>query len=70
MESKPWFLSKGVIGAVVAGIAGLLAVFKVGWGSGLPGESESIAAIVEQVTVVIGALIALWGRLTAKTVIN
>lgn len=70
MGEKSWYLSKGIIGAIIAGIAGLLAMFKVGWSGNVPGETESIVAIVEQVAVVVGALIALWGRLTAKTTIT
>ena len=69
-NEKPWYASKTVIGAVVAGVAGLLAVFKVGWAGNVPGESESIASVVEQIAVVVGALVALWGRLTATTTLT
>ncbi len=70
MDSKPWYLSKAVIGAIIAGVAGLLAVFKVGWASGVPSETDSVVAIVEQVAVIVGAVIALYGRLKATTTIK
>jgi len=66
-ETKPWYLSKTVWGAVVTMVIGVLAVF--GFGK-LEGEQESVTELVMQLVTVIAGIVALIGRITAKTKLN
>lgn len=60
--SKPWYLSRGVIGSVVAIVSG--AAGAVGYG--IPVEVQGQAVDLLLATGAVGgAAVALWGRLTA-----
>ena len=65
--SKPWYLSKGVIGAVIAVVATVLGLLgRPDAAAAVEAETSTLPLIIAQVAAVIGGLIALWGRLTAK----
>ena len=64
--TKPWYLSKGVIGGITAGVASMLAVFKVGWADNLAGESDNIIPLIQAVAAIVGSVIAIIGRLAAS----
>jgi hypothetical protein len=66
-ETKPWYLSKTVWGAVVTMVIGVLALF--GFGK-LEGEQESITELLMQIVTVIAGIVALIGRITAKNKIT
>ena len=71
MDSKPWYLSKGLIGGVIALAAGVLILLKRPDASAnLSGETESIGIAIEQIVVVVGAVLAIIGRIFAKTTIG
>ncbi len=71
VETKPWYLSKGVIGAVIVVVATVLGIIgKPDQAEIVTAEGESISGMIAQIAALIGAGIALWGRLTAKTVIT
>lgn len=57
---KPWWQSRGVIGALVAIAASILAMR--GWDL----DREAWTEILLQVLTVIGSLVALWGRIAAN----
>jgi hypothetical protein len=63
-ENKPWYLSRGVVGGLVAvmiGVAGTL--FGI---AGLEAEKEQIIDMVLQISTIIAGAVAMWGRLRAK----
>lgn len=70
MNEKSWYLSKTLWGVVIMVLGQLLAVFKIDLG--LTGESQTqfvdilVNAIIA-VAQVVGALLAIIGRFTAKT---
>jgi hypothetical protein len=59
-DPKPWYHSRGVIGAVAVIAAQTAAVF------GLSLDAGQITEIVLQAVTLIGGLVALWGRLRAE----
>lgn len=70
-ETKPWYLSKGVIGSVVAVIGVVLTILKrPDQAAAIGAESAGIGLLVGQIAGVVGALVALWGRLAAKATIT
>lgn len=59
---KPWYLSRGVIGSIVAIVSGALGAL----GYGIPVEVEGQAVdLLVAAGGVIGGGVALWGRLRA-----
>ena len=66
-ETKPWYTSKTVIGAVVMVIATVLGLFgQPERAEVVQAESANISGIIASVVGLIGALVALYGRITAK----
>ena len=66
-QAKPWYASKTVWGSLVAGAAIVAGFF------GLTVGAEDQASIVDsavQIVGAIGAALAIYGRITAKTVIG
>lgn len=59
VETKKWFLSKGVIGSLI--VAGTAVCKLVGLDIDI-----NIEGMEEEIMTLIGALLALWGRVTAK----
>lgn len=64
MKTKPWYLSKGVLGSAGAVISGILGIWFVGI------DAESITALLISSGTVATGFMALIGRLTAKTEIK
>jgi hypothetical protein len=64
--TKPWYLSKTVVAALIVAICGILTLFGVGEGTAAAEEAEPIANNVIGLITAISGLIALWGRITAK----
>lgn len=63
-ESKPWYLSRGVIGGLVAMVIGIVGAF--GFGAGLVGEQAAIVDTVLQIATAGAGALAVWGRIRAK----
>lgn len=68
LPDKKWYASKTLWGIVIAGVA-----IALGW-AGKPEiaanvqiEQESVLLIVEKIAAIVGLLLALYGRLVAKT---
>jgi hypothetical protein len=62
-DTKPWYLSRGVIGSVVAIAAGAAAVFNYQIDASLQaGITEEILGIGS----LVGGALALWGRIRAS----
>ncbi len=71
IETKPWYLSKGVIGAVIVIVATVLGIIgKPDAAEQVTAESEGIAGIISQIAALIGRALAIWGRITASTKIT
>jgi hypothetical protein len=71
MDSKKWYLSKGVWGGGITMVLGVLLVAVAGLDlteviDRLGSEQEAINALAVGVLQVVGGFIALWGRLKAK----
>ena len=67
MDTKKWFRSKGVWGSLIAGAAVVAGFFGIQFGI------EDQAELVEIITTIVGgaaALIGMYGRITASTVIK
>jgi hypothetical protein len=75
MDSKPWYMSKTVWASIIGTIVGILTMFKVIHIGGIqveniPAETEGLSqSIVGAVEIILG-LVALWGRITAKTTLT
>jgi hypothetical protein len=63
-ESKPWYLSCGVIGGLVTMAIGLAGAF--GIGAQLEGERDAITNTIIQVATAVAGAVAVWGRVKAK----
>lgn len=59
-EPKPWYISKGIIGALVAAICALAGI--AGWHL----DANQWTQILLDAAVLVGAGIALWGRIAAN----
>lgn len=59
-DPKPWYLSRGVIGALMVIIAQGAALF------GVSLDASLLTEIALQALTLIGGLVALWGRLRAE----
>lgn len=66
MDSKKWYESKGVWGAVAAIVCGLAAAF----GKDIGISEESLTELLVQAGVVIGGAVALYGRIKAEKAIK
>ena len=56
MEKKPWYLSKTVWGALIAGGTTLAAIF---------GYNFDLAGLDNQIVTLVGAALAVYGRIVA-----
>ena len=66
MESKPWYLSKGVIGGLVSAVAGVLALLGHALPDGsIPFLTDQVTNIAEGVFAVVGGITAIYGRIKA-----
>lgn len=66
VEEKAWYLSKTIWGSLISVAAALAAAF----GIAIDAESQlAIADATVQIVAAVGALIAIYGRLTATRVI-
>jgi hypothetical protein len=70
-EEKPWYLSKGVLGPLVAVVALIAGAF------GVKVDAATQALVVDQVigavsagVALLGAIVGIWGRITATKVIQ
>jgi uncharacterized membrane protein len=61
MDSKHWYLSKTMWAAIGTLIVGLLGAF------GVDVSGDEVTSIINSVLVIIGALIVIIGRVSAKT---
>ena len=59
-DSKPWYLSRGVIGPLVAAVCSLAAI--AGWSLDPEEWTEILLALV----VLVGSVIGIWGRIRAN----
>lgn len=66
-DQKPWYLSKGVWGGIVAALAGLGSLF----GFHVPeGEVQGIADAIISLMAAAGGLFAVYGRIVANSQIG
>lgn len=63
-NSKKWYLSKSILGSITAILATILGSFGLQISAE---EQESIVMIVANVATSVGALIAIYGRVTANS---
>ena len=64
MDSKAWWLSKGIWGGIVSAVAGILAAI---WGVSLsPDDQELVVNLALAVASAAGGVMAIVGRLLAK----
>lgn len=66
-QEKPWWASKGVWGGLIALIAGIASAF--GYTLGADDQASIVNAAVT-VAGVVGSLLAVYGRVTAKAAIK
>ena len=71
METKPWYLSKTIIGSLITAVVGVLALL----GYVMPGDSagfltDQAVIAVEAVAGLVGVGLAVYGRFKAKTKIK
>ena len=66
-NSKEWYKSKAVWASLVVVIVGTLGMFGLGE---LEGEEETITELVMQIVTVVSSIVALVGRVTAKSKIG
>jgi len=70
-ESKPWYLSRSIIGAVVVVIATILTmVGRPEAAESVQAEAEPISGLITQIFVLIGAAVAIYGRIRASTTLT
>jgi hypothetical protein len=70
METKEWYLSKGVMGSSGAAIACLVILTLKGFGIEAGNETETITSIIVTTFGVMSAIVGLVGRLKATTKIT
>ncbi len=67
METKPWYLSKGIIGGLVSVVVGVLAFLGHALPDGsVPFLTDQLTKVAEGALAVIGGITAIYGRLTAQ----
>lgn len=64
MDTKAWYMSKGVWGGIIAGIAGVAGVLGH---SVAPGIVEALPDAIVAFVAAVGGLLAAYGRLKATT---
>jgi len=64
-QTKQWYLSKTIWAALVTVVIGTLMMFGVG--TDLESEQETITELIMQVVGIVSGIIAVYGRLVAKT---
>lgn len=70
-ETKPWYLSKGIIGAIVVIVATVLGfIGRASVGDAVTAESSNIYEIVLAIGALVGGVLALIGRIVAKATIG
>lgn len=70
MEQKPWFKSLTIIGAAIAGLATALPDIVNTVQVALPMFHISTNPFVVKVVAICGVIVAIYGRLTAKTTLK
>lgn len=72
VESKPWYLSKTIIGVVVGVVASALAYFTKNPAieAGVEAESANITSIIAQGVALVSAVVAIIGRVKASATIG
>lgn len=66
-NSKSWYLSKGVIGAVIVVAVTILNLVGQGKiGEALQGETDAVVELIATGVILASGVVALWGRLFAK----
>ena len=65
--AKPWWASKGVWGGIVAALCGLLAAFGVLSPEQSDAAQASLPEALAAAGAAVGGLLAVWGRVSAKT---
>ncbi len=63
-QTKDWYKSKTVWAGIVTAVVGVLAMFGVG---AAEGEEAAIVEVIMQVVTVVGGILAIIGRLVAKS---
>ena len=63
-STKPWFLSKGVIGGVVAAAASIAGLY------GMDLDAAELESLLIGVGGIVGSCLAIYGRVTAKTILT
>ena len=67
METKPWYLSKGIWGSLLVTAAFLLRLLgQEDVAATVEAESAGISEWIMQGMVLVGGALAFWGRVTAK----
>ncbi len=62
-DSKPWYLSKGVIGGAVAVVASIAGLFNY---SIAPDDQAQLVELIIGITTLVGGGVAIVGRITAS----
>lgn len=66
---KPWYLSTGIQGGIVAGIGLVMSLLSAHYGWAIV-SNDALTATVADVMQVVGIVMGIYGRLTAKQVIG
>ncbi len=66
-ETKKWWESTAIWGAVVALLGGLAGIFGYSLG---PDDQEVLTSILASVAGTVGSIIAIWGRVKASKTIS
>jgi ABC-type Fe2+-enterobactin transport system substrate-binding protein len=69
MESKPWYLSKTVWGAI-AGVVGVVFPKVISALGGTDAAADQVVTIVGAAVTVVGSLVAIYGRIKATTTLT
>jgi hypothetical protein len=62
-ENKPWYLSRGVMGGLVAMAIGVATVFGI---EGMAGEKEALTEVILGIATALAGALAAYGRIKAK----
>lgn len=65
-ETKKWYESKGIWGAIVA----IVATLATAYGYNIKGQETNIVELIMQIVAALGGLIAVYGRAKAKSEIK
>jgi len=64
---KQWYLSKTIIGGLIAAIIGAMTTVGFVQGDALSEEAPAITELVVGIGLLVSSALSIWGRLTAKT---